>query len=144
MGRSRITLTLHPAYELMCPLLRLRPALAKSLDDRPDHAARTRLMDDIEVIRHLSAAVPWPYPEGDVRRRQLSCSRYEAGAGAGVPKSSIFRQLCSSRRTPAARSSRFQAAASGSSIQCRDPGVVSISPVSSSVLRPESTIGQPP
>ena len=36
------------------------------------------------------------------------------------------------------------AAASAPSDQRSDPGVVSRSPVSSSVLRPESTIGQPP
>jgi hypothetical protein len=45
--------------------------------------------------------------------------------------------------TPPVRS-QFYAADFGSSDQCSDPGVVRVSPVSSSVLIPERSIGQPP
>jgi len=48
------------------------------------------------------------------------------------------------RREPWQRGALFQATDAGRSANRWDPGVVSSSPVSKSVLRPERIIGQPP
>lgn len=52
----------RPTPALSTPRLALQPVGLHHCDDLQHH------FDDWEIIRHLSIAVPWPYPEGGVRQ----------------------------------------------------------------------------